>query len=74
MLPLEHPDRINVAFDDHRLVVNAGLMLPASLAQRLGLGELVNRHVNLGGAPGRDEPRRQAADPGGLGAGRGRLH
>ena len=25
MLPLEHPDRIHVAFDDHRLVANAGL-------------------------------------------------
>ena len=32
MLPLEHPDRIHVAFDDHRLVANAGLMLPATLA------------------------------------------
>ena len=38
MLPLERPDRIHVAFDDHRLVANAGLLLPASLAQRLGLG------------------------------------
>ena len=45
MLPLEHPDRIHVAFDDHRLVANAGLLLPASLAMRLGLGELVNKHV-----------------------------
>ena len=24
MLALEHPDRIHVAFDDHRLVANAG--------------------------------------------------
>ena len=24
MLPLEHPDRIQIAFDDHRLVNNAG--------------------------------------------------
>ena len=36
MLPPEHPDRIHVAFDDHRLVANAGLLLPASLALRLG--------------------------------------
>ena len=35
MLPLEHPERIKVAFDDHRLVANAGLMLPATLALRL---------------------------------------
>ena len=53
MLPLEHPDRIRVAFDDHRLVANAGLLLPVTLALRLGLGELVNKHVDLGDAPGR---------------------
>ena len=43
MLPLEHLDRIHFAFDDHRLVANAGLLLPASLALRLGFGELVGR-------------------------------
>ena len=53
MLPLEQPDRIHVAFDDHRLVANAGLLLPVTLAPHLGLGELVDRHVDLGGAPGR---------------------
>ena len=53
MLPPEHPDRIHVAFDDHRLVANAGLMLPATLALRLGPGELVDRHLDLGDAPGR---------------------
>ena len=53
MLPLESPDRIRVAFDDHRLIVNAGLLLPATLAQHLGLGELVNQHLDLGDAPGR---------------------
>ena len=53
MLPLEHPDRIQIAFDDHRLVANAGLLLPATLALRLGLGELADRHVDLGHAPGR---------------------
>ena len=53
MLPLESPHRIRVAFDDHRLVANAGLLLPATLALRLGLGELVDSHVDLGCAPGR---------------------
>ncbi len=53
MLPREHPDRIHVAFDDHRLVANAGLILPVTLAHHLGLGELVDRHVDLGEAPGR---------------------
>ena len=53
MLPLEHPDRIQIAFDDHRLVNNAGLLLPATLAQHLGLPQLVDRHLDLGDAPGR---------------------
>ena len=53
MLPPERPDRIHVAFDDHRLVANAGLLLPVTLAHHLGLGELVDRHVDLGDAPGR---------------------
>ena len=38
MLPVgKHPDRIQIAFDDHRLVANAGLILPAILARHLGL-------------------------------------
>ena len=53
MLPLECPDRIHVAFDDHRLVTNAGLLLPVTLAHHLGLDELVDNHVDLGRAPGR---------------------
>ena len=53
MLPLDHPDRIQIAFDDHRLVANAGLILPVTLAQHLGLRELVDNHVDLGDAPGR---------------------
>ena len=56
MLPLEHPDRIQIAFDDHRLVANAGLLLPATLALRLGFGELADKHVDLGDAPGRANP------------------
>ena len=41
------------SFDDHRLVANAGLLLPATLARHLGLQELVDHHLDLGGAPGR---------------------
>ena len=59
MLPLDHPDRIQVTFDDHRLVANAGLILPVTLAQHLGLRELVDNHVVLGDAPGRGECGRQ---------------
>ena len=53
MLPLDHPDRIQIAFGDHRLVANAGLLLPVTLAQHSGLRELVDNHVDLGTAPGR---------------------
>ena len=42
MLPRNGPDRMQIAFDDHRLVANAGLILPVTLAQHLGLGELVD--------------------------------
>ncbi len=56
MLPRNVPDRIHVAFDNHRLVANAGLLLPVTLAQRLGLRELVDNHVDLGDAPGRANP------------------
>ena len=37
MLPTSNPDRIDIAFDDDRLVDHAGLLLPATLAGRLGL-------------------------------------
>ena len=53
MLPRNDPDRIQIAFDDHRLVADAGLLLPVTLAHDLGLGELVDNHVDLGDAPGR---------------------
>ena len=46
MLPLDHPDRIQITFDDRRLVANAGLLLPVTLAQ----------HLDLGNAPGRANP------------------
>ena len=37
MLLRNHPDHIQISFDDHRLVANAGLILPATLARHLGL-------------------------------------
>ncbi len=53
MLSRNHPDRVQIAFDDHRLVANAGLILPATLARHLGLPELVQQRLDLGDAPGR---------------------
>ena len=47
MLQRNHPDRIQITFDDRRLVANAGLILPATLA----LPELVQRRLDLGNAP-----------------------
>jgi hypothetical protein len=45
-------DRLDAAFDDRRLVNDAGLLLPATLAQHLGLQELVERDLDLGAAVG----------------------
>ncbi len=53
MRPRNHLDRIHITFDDHRLVNNAGLLLPATLALHLGLSQLVDRRLDLGRAPGR---------------------
>ena len=50
MLPRKHLDRIKIAFDDHRLVANAGLLLPVTLALHLGLPQLVDKHLDLGNA------------------------
>ena len=49
-------DRLDTAFDDDRLVADAGLLLPATLAQHLGLRELVDEHLDLGDKPGRANP------------------
>ena len=53
MGPTSNRDRIHIAFDDDRLVDHAGLLLPATLAGRLGLRELADAHLGLGDAPGR---------------------
>jgi hypothetical protein len=46
-------DAVVVTFDDEHLVADAGLILPATLAQHLGLRELFDDHVDLGDVPGR---------------------
>lgn len=53
MLPLLRPERLTLRFDDHHAVAFAGLLLPASLAQKLGLRALLDKHVQLGNAVGR---------------------
>lgn len=46
-------DRLDVTFDDDHAVADAGLVLPATLAQHLGLRVLFEECVDLGDAPGR---------------------
>ena len=46
-------DALAVQFDDDNAVADAGLLLPATLAQHLGLRELFYDHVSLGDVPGR---------------------
>jgi hypothetical protein len=45
-------DRLSVAFSDSHAVADAGLILPATLAEKLGLRDLIDTHVHLGSAPG----------------------
>jgi hypothetical protein len=52
-------DRIGVTFDEPNLVANAGLLLVASLASRLGLEALINATVKLSGRVGGALPGRK---------------
>lgn len=52
-------DSVEIAFDDKRSVADAGLVLTATLAQRLGLAELIDRFVRLGRRPGYFLPHRK---------------
>ena len=57
--PVVKVDSLRVAFDDERLVSDAGLLLPASLAGRLGVEALVNETVDLSGRTGGALPGRK---------------
>ena len=52
-------DRIEVTFDDPNSVANAGLLLVATLTQRLGLEALINATVRLFGRVGGARPGRK---------------
>jgi hypothetical protein len=45
-------DGVEVCFDDERAVADAGIVLTATLAGRLGLEQLVDERVRLGDRPG----------------------
>jgi hypothetical protein len=53
------PDATRVLFDDERAVANAGVLLPAVLAERLGIEALVDRTVDLGDRDGAANPGRK---------------
>jgi hypothetical protein len=52
-------DRIEATFDDPNLVANAGLLMVATLTQRLGLEALINATVRLAGRVGGARPGRK---------------
>ncbi len=52
-------DRIDATFDDPNLVADAGLLLVATLSQRLGLEALINATVRLAGRVGGARPGRK---------------
>jgi Transposase DDE domain group 1 len=52
-------DAINVAFDDDRSVADAGVLVAATLARRLGIEALVNECVDLGRRVGYFRPGRK---------------
>ena len=52
-MPFSHTlDRLRVAFDEERLVANGGLLLPTTLAERIGVRDLVDELIDLGDVPG----------------------
>ena len=52
-------DRLALAFDDERAVANAGLVLVSTLAGRLGIEQVVDETLDLGGRPGAARPGRK---------------
>jgi len=52
-------DQVEIAFDDPRAVALAGLLLPATLAERLGIEQATDQLVDLGERPGAARPGRK---------------
>ena len=59
-MPSSHsPNALVVAFDDDHAVANAGLILTATLAERLGIEAVTDQLVDLGTRPGHHRPGRK---------------
>jgi hypothetical protein len=54
-------DQVEIAFDDEHAVASAGLLLAATLAERLGIEQATDRLVDLGDRPGAARPGRKLA-------------
>jgi hypothetical protein len=52
-------DQVDIAFDDRRAVASAGLLLAATLAERLGVEQVTDQVVDLGDRPGAAHPGRK---------------
>src|ERR687897_1672859 len=52
-------DQVEITFDDPRAVAHAGLLLPATLAERLGIEQATDQLVDLGERPGAARPGRK---------------
>jgi Transposase DDE domain group 1 len=52
-------DQVDITFDDPRAVAHAGLLLPATLAERLGIEQATDQLVDLGDRTGAAQPGRK---------------
>ena len=52
-------DQLDIAFDDTHAIANAGLLLPAILAERLGIEQAADALIDLGERPGAAHPGRK---------------
>jgi hypothetical protein len=59
-MPSSHTlDQLDIAFDDTHAVANAGLLLAATLTQRLGIQRTADQVIDLGERPGAAHPGRK---------------
>jgi hypothetical protein len=52
-------DQLDTCFDDTHAVANAGLLLPATLAERLGIEQTADALIDLGERAGAAHPGRR---------------
>jgi hypothetical protein len=61
-MPSSHTlDELDIAFDDTHAVANAGLLLAATLSERLGIQQAADQLIGLGERPGAAHPGRKLA-------------